>query len=67
MTKDKKPTLLPCPFCGGEAKFERGTSYVLVKCNGETKVEDMIHSISTVWFDKKYENEAVEAWNRRTK
>ena len=53
----------PCPFCGKEPKIIEGKRYVLIECKGTN--EDMIHSITTVWFYKEYKREAIKAWNKR--
>lgn len=65
----KRPNLLPCPFCGGEADIEARTSDTIPsvpcalvfckKCNA-----------STQWFCGRdgsgdFMFEAIEAWNRR--
>ena len=67
-------TLLPCPFCGGEAKLfddkrQGGTIWhVYHFCDGPIGYAHgyghaRTTSIETPWFDT--EEQAVEAWNRR--
>lgn len=47
--------LKPCPFCGGEA-------YIEIICNGlvEVRCKGCYASVPA-----KYQNKAVERWNRR--
>lgn len=52
----------PCPFCGKIPKIVEGKRYLLIECKGTD--ENMIHSITTVWFYKKYKQEAIKIWNR---
>ena len=63
--------LLPCPFCGGEASFERvecslGRMRWTVGCN-ETDEDDAVlcygYQSLTTFATKR---DAAEAWNRRT-
>lgn len=55
----------PCRICGKPPTIVEGPNYILLKCHGSKG--DMIHSISTVWFEKQYKSEAIKAWNRRPK
>ena len=45
--------LLPCPFCGGEAKLDEHCEKYVVFCTSE----------KCSWHDT--EAEAIEAWNTR--
>ena len=62
MVYKKERKLLPCPFCGGEAK-------IVKNCYGQTSVKclnDFCNAV--VWGDSKdidREYAAVKAWNRR--
>lgn len=65
-TKGKiEEQLKPCPFCGGKAEIKTGAKMVLVQCKGDVVNHNMLHSISTVWFYKKYKAGAIAAWNKR--
>ena len=51
--------LLPCPFCGGEAKIDiTGDGGYRVTCK-----RILGCGCKFEWFD--YENEAINAWNTR--
>lgn len=54
--------VLPCPFCGGKARFEYKKPLGLVVCR-ECGACGRVHSDSYEEADCKAE--AVEAWNRR--
>ena len=51
--------LLPCPFCGGEAKLYSGIGYAVVGC----KKEDCQGSACCYKYNSK--KEAIEQWNTR--
>ena len=60
MPNELKPTLRPCPFCGGEAEIAKnGCGYIDVSCKNET-CRGYAHSL---WHKEK--RKAVAAWNRR--
>lgn len=62
MVYKKEQKLLPCPFCGGEAKLAKN-------CYGQMSVQcknDCCNAV--VWGDSKdidRDNAAIKAWNRR--
>ena len=52
-----------CPFCGGEATFNRGKSWYSGLCWISCENEDCkIKPETTQYY---YKKEAIEAWNRR--
>lgn len=64
-TSASKDTLLPCPFCGGEAKLhirykpnEKRYALIVCECGAMLKSEDC-------WNYIEAELKAIEAWNRR--
>jgi Lar family restriction alleviation protein len=77
-TADVEKELLPCPFCGGEARMsspdcESGyTAYVYIYCSkcGSKGHEIKFHiynncgGIGSEWR-RPYERKAIEAWNMR--
>lgn len=63
-------TLLPCPFCGGEANHFGGGGYHAIRCSkcGVTNewLPERINGQEDIWlnaFDSS--EEAAKAWNRR--
>lgn len=72
---EKKHTLKPCPFCGGEAKMKLSSfsgggfgegSYDdwLISC---TKCQCRMKIAADGWYDREYytEQQAVAIWNKR--
>lgn len=54
-----QPKLLPCPFCGGEAKAARqGGQEYMVECRGACQVHPDVYSQRSL-------SEVVDDWNRR--
>lgn len=53
-------SLLPCPFCGGEAELVSDGDGVYAGCKNE---KCFIHPITLTYEIKRY---AIKAWNRRT-
>ena len=54
--EEAKPTILPCPFCGGESRVNRNPGYShIVVCN----TCNARGPSSETW------QEAIENWNRR--
>jgi uncharacterized Zn finger protein len=54
MTNENTPKLLPCPFCGGDAEFERlGTrmqsTIVACQCCGATQECGLTYDYGDVW------------------
>lgn len=68
MSEDKKTELLPCPFCGGEART-RTTRKMNTNKDMRYYVECKdCYSSSNPWYDlgaKDTEAEAIETWNIR--
>ena len=64
--ESKKKMLLSCPFCGGEAHIYNCKSsisnrtYYGIDCDSN---ECIVHTMAA---DYSTEEEAIEAWNRRT-
>lgn len=57
-------TLLPCPFCGGEAKMH--TSYMLSPLGGGTSIVcSAIDCPANPTVLSGTQEEAIAAWNRR--
>lgn len=54
-------TLLPCPFCGGEASTGQGKAYFFVNCIDCMASTDVLLAESREWSKA----EAIAAWNRR--
>ena len=66
MTNTPSDTLLPCPFCGGEATHSLGAGerlYRTVGCNNDDC------DMPRMWWERedKSEAEAITAWNTRHK
>ena len=63
MIKDLKP----CPFCGStDLVIGKGGSYI--EClNCETLGPSAVSSVGVNWSQRVYEEEAMVAWNRRTR
>ena len=66
--EERKPELLPCPFCGWDASTSHGVEgrmrlYFFVAC-------DRCHCRTKKFFKwtygEEYEQEAIKAWNTRT-
>ena len=53
--------LKPCPFCGGEAKLEKVSGFVVAKC-GDCGAESGVVGISAEYCAN---DKAIEKWNRR--
>lgn len=53
--------LKPCPFCGGEAKFENMGEFVVTKCEDCGAESDMIRISAEYCANEK----AAEKWNQR--
>jgi len=62
MTKTSKPKLLPCPFCGGKAEYDKRGEFCGVYCS-----ECCIHTTKWLRVDKEYDvkKHLAEFWNRR--
>jgi len=54
-----KPTLKPCPFCGGEAKLLRYLGERAVACSSD--IGCLVNPITEFMT----EDEAIRAWNTR--
>jgi len=52
--------LKPCPFCGGEAFMWRTNHRVFIQCSNYNVNSHLVEVRAET------EQEAVEAWNRRT-
>lgn len=58
-----EPTLLPCPFCGGEAAIEEIDGFSGVRKSAGCNTEGCFGFQSMTTFETRAE--AVKAWNRR--
>lgn len=62
--------LLPCPFCGGEAKLRRHESYEIDSCQNDAFSKVICNGCEAEMFFFGEENIAnklcAEAWNTRT-
>ena len=66
--KDTK--LKPCPFCGGEAELTHtndNNHYPFVRCKYGAYLKPKCMANMYPWLNYKTDEEAIEAWNRRTK
>lgn len=61
-TDNKEKKLLPCPFCGGEAK-EIAKKIILVESSFSVKCANLNCQCSLAWFLTR--EEAINAWNYR--
>lgn len=55
--------LLPCPFCGGEAKMFYGTGYVTAGCNNEDC--EINPSVDHKNSGEGVKDKVTAAWNTR--
>lgn len=67
---DKLPELLPCPFCGEEARIVKDVRYIRPECEPKKAYECVCGNFDCIIFmaDNKYfltPEGAIEAWNRR--
>jgi hypothetical protein len=59
MPTPETPTLLPCPFCGGEAEMNQAWSYWDVMCHSD------LCGVRPVSDGYDTQSEAAAAWNAR--
>jgi len=59
MPTPETPTLLPCPFCGGEAEMNQAWSYWDVMCHSD------LCGVRPVSDGYDTQSEAAAAWNTR--
>ena len=66
MTEEKPLKLLPCPFCGGEAEFERRGTYrcssiiVCQECGCRVEANEVDEFNGEMW-NRRFEGKAVPA------
>jgi hypothetical protein len=63
MDKCAETTLLPCPFCGGEAELSNVCGMYFVACRG-CRANNSLKCCACTYGDKT-PDEAIAAWNRR--
>ena len=61
--------LKPCPFCGGEAELTHtndNNHYPFVRCKYGAYLKPKCMANMYPWLNYKTDEEAIEAWNRRS-
>ena len=61
--------LKSCPFCGGEAELTHtndNNHYPFVRCKYGAYLKPKCMANMYPWLNYKTDEEAIEAWNRRT-
>lgn len=60
MNKEEKYDMLPCPFCGGQAKFLLYMDFIDIGCETD---DCIMYSGSDIQYEDA--DKAVKEWNRR--